>query len=182
MRYFEIKHLVDLCKRTGTDTQEIDTSLTYAENKKILLDRFGIADTDEHLRDGPDDHLEALAEQWRIVPEQFLRETRPYIETEPQGPFEDWEKMFNTSTMSRPPESSGPFADWEGIFHIETPERLQPKRAKRGKTELKTSMLMPRLQAKITQSLRDSLELRSAFVSTIIRDRFGTEQKVRLFW
>jgi len=99
MRHFETEHLESLCEKLGIDTAEIDSSLSYGENKRILLERYGIALTVteltglrdlEQIAKGQDIAImEQLAEQDKIEPPLTLEQSNLHIEPyDPYGPVE----------------------------------------------------------------------------------------------
>lgn len=136
MNSLELRHLENLCQRLGIDTHEIDQTLTYRENKRILLERFGIHDQkhNSHMI-GHFERLQELAENCRGYPDELMTEPTPQqslndfeiIETsqpiglsQPSGPFVDWQTVFHQPTTREP---QGPFADWQTVFRTPTPKR-----------------------------------------------------------
>jgi len=141
MNSLELRHLENLCHRLGIDTYEIDQTLTYQENKHIILERFGIYDQKHNAHmTGHIERLQDLAEDWRGSPDELMTEpipqeslngfdaeiieTSPIIGTattiQPSGPFADVQTTIPVEpALTR--EQQGPFADWQTIFR--TPKR-----------------------------------------------------------
>jgi hypothetical protein len=62
MNYLQIKHLLKLCKKHKVDPYEIDSTLSYSENKKHLQTKV------------IDSNPEKDMDKWRSAEEQYLKD------------------------------------------------------------------------------------------------------------
>ena len=181
--YLQRYHLERLCRKLNVDVAEIDASITYRENKKIILRCFSLGQTSHIRNDIP--QIDALAVQWRYVPDGLLIEPKPEIELgEPENPTGlPWREVFTSCLRQTAPEPKGPFAPWETIFQPETlraiPRPSKPTRQKRRETA-RPRFTMPSF------SLRSKLDSNLTFARQIFSEaltrQMPDEGKLRLFW